>query len=363
MFQPDTPQNETFFSERALVAAPRISYPGPMKVLKLDPCEPPRWARGAHRQTIFAHLIPSLTLESKGQRFELAHADGDRSIGFCMPGTSDVVVYLFHGLTGSTDSDYMRRTTALARSLDHTVVMVNHRGCGEGAGLARNPYHSGRGEDLSTAIAWGRGQFPNARHLAIGFSLSANALLLLLGGGRGEVKPDCAIAVNAPIDLEYCSSSLRNGLNRIYDFVFVSECLREIKARPLDPGERARYRIKRGSTLYDFDNIYTAPAGGFSDREHYYRACSAAPWLAKIDRPTLVLTAADDPFVGVEIYRRARVSSYVQLHIEATGGHMGYLTARSRGRTGLPEGPETRFGVARWLDRALLEGIRALTGV
>ena len=103
-----------------------------------------------------------------------------------------------------------------------------------------------------------------------------------------------------------------------------------------DEGERARYRLKRGATLYDFDNIYTAPAGGFRDREHYYRDCSAAPWLEKIDRPTIVLTSADDPFVGVEIYRRARLSPHVQLHIEATVGHMGYLTARKQERGRLP---------------------------
>jgi len=321
-----------------------------MKTLKLAPCEPPVWARGGHRQTIFGHLLPSPTLKSKGERIELAHDDGDRAVAYVMRGTSNSVVYLFHGLTGSVDSTYIHRTARIARKLGHTVIMMNHRGCGEGAGLARHPYHSGRAEDLSTAIKWGRAHFPKARHAAIGFSLSANALLLLMGGGRGDVKPDAAIAVNGPIDLASCSRALHVGLNRIYDLKFVAECQRELKQRRLTAEEVRGYRVPPWSTLYHFDSVYTAPAGGFQSREHYYEACSAEPWLAKIDKPTIVLTAADDPFVVVEAYRRAQPSSHVQMRIEETGGHMGYL---SKGK-GLVE---------RWLDRALEQSLRALMDV
>src|SRR5579872_1060681 len=102
----------------------------------------------------------------------------------------------------------MHRTAILALKRGYMVYAFNHRGCGLGAGLARHPYHSGRAEDLSAAIAFGRSQHPRARHVAIGFSLSANALLLLLGGERGKTLPDQAIAVNAPLDLETCSRSL-----------------------------------------------------------------------------------------------------------------------------------------------------------
>lgn len=323
-------------------------YPSSMKRLNLAPCEPPVWARGGHRQTILGHLLPSPRLASKGERVILSHADGDRAVAYVLRGTSKTVVYLFHGLTGSVDSAYIQRMARIARKHDHTVIMMNHRGCGEGAGLARHPYHSGRAEDLSTAIKWGREQFPKARHVAIGYSLSANALLLLMGGGRGDVQPDAAIAVNGPIDLASCSRTLHVGLNRIYDLKFVAECQRELKQRRLTEKERRDYRVPPWSTLYHFDSVYTAPAGGFQSREHYYETCSAEPWLAKIEKPTIVLTAADDPFVVVEAYRRAQSSSAVQMHIEETGGHMGYLS----------QGPKL---VERWLDRALEQALAALT--
>src|SRR5690606_22088653 len=99
--------------------------------------------------------------------------------------------------------------------------LTNHRGCGEGAGLATGPYHSGRAEDISSVIAYGRELFPDAKHIAIGVSLSANALLLLAAGQRASIKPDLAIAINAPIDLEKSAINLKSGLNRIYDLHFL----------------------------------------------------------------------------------------------------------------------------------------------
>jgi predicted alpha/beta-fold hydrolase len=316
-----------------------------MTELRIEPCLPPLWARGGHAQTILAHIFPSRMLDKKGRRIEIGLEDGDKLVGFVHPGTSNIVLYLFHGLAGSTDSGYMHRTARIALALGHTVIMANHRGCGEGAGLARGPYHSGRAEDLSAVIGFGRKNFPKHRHLAVGFSLSGNALLLLLAGQRGEEKPDLAISVNAPIHLESVAYALKKGLNRLYDIDFVRRCRRDV--RRARPGE---IQFPLWNTLHDFDTIYTAPAGGFKNREEYYETCSTWELLSKIKTPTLIMTTKDDPFVSFEHYRLAKLSPHVQLHVEEFGGHMGYLTAA-----------KTPLGSRRWLDYALHEGIQALT--
>ncbi len=267
-------------------------------------------------------------------------------VGSIHPGQSDWVVYLFHGLSGTSDSDYIHRTTRVARELGHTVIRANHRGCGEGAGLARLPYHSGRAEDLSAVIDLGRASFPRHRHLALGFSLSGNALLLLLSGRKGTTLPDAAVSVNAPIHLERAARLLKLGLNRIYDLRFVRECSRDIPLR--DPEGARKYRIPWGASLHDFDSIYTAPAAGFRSREHYYESCSTYRVLEEIRVPTLLLTSEDDPFVDVRDYLEAKLSPAIRLHVEKFGGHMGYLTAR-----------RTPLGTRRWLDYALREAMSA----
>jgi hypothetical protein len=317
-----------------------------MRSLNLEPCEPPSWARGGHYQTVLGHMLPQPTLRSKGRRAEIALPDGDRLVGFVQAGLSTTVVYLFHGLAGSTDSSYMHRTSLLMQKLGHNVIMVNHRGCGEGAGLAHGPYHSGRGEDLGAAIAFGRRHYPRHRHLAIGFSLSGNALLCLVSGMRGTDQPDAAIAVNAPVDLARCAVLLGQGFNRVYDLRFYLQCRRDVIS---GLGHNLiEYPLPRVSTLYQFDRLFTAPAGGFKDREDYYRTCSTYQNLSAIQTPTILLTAGDDPFVPSDSYRGARLSKNVRLHLEEHGGHMGYITKH-----------KTLLGTRRWLDYALQAAVAA----
>jgi uncharacterized protein len=315
--------------------------------LNIEPCLPPLWATSGHAQTVLGHILPSEKLNFKGRRIEVDLPDGDRLVGSVLEGHSSSVVYLFHGLAGSTDSPYMHRSARLAQTQGHTVVMINHRSCGDGARLAKGPYHSGRGEDLGAVIAFGRKHYPKHHHLAVGFSLSGNALLLLLSGKRGNALPDAAISVNAPIDLQSAANLLQTGFNRVYDLKFFIECRRGVlKSRSPDA---PKYEIPWLATLTDFDNLYTAPAGGFKNREDYYASCSTANLLSAIQIPTLVLTAADDPFVNKTHYLNAELSNSVAMHIEQYGGHMGYLS-----RTNTP------LGTKRWLDYALFKGIRSL---
>ncbi len=315
--------------------------------LTLTPCIPPQWAPSGHMQTVMGHILPSPRLKQKGKTYEIPLPDGDRLIGFLLLGTSSTVVYLFHGLAGSTDSTYIHRSAKVAQELGHTVFMINHRGCGEGRGLAKAPYHSGRGEDLSEVIAFGKKLFPNHKHLAVGFSLSGNALLLLLTRRRGKTKPDLAIAVNAPIDLHAASLALKTGFNRVYDLKFYLQCRSDVLAGLAE--DSIKRSIPKIGTLFTLDQVYTAPAGGFRNREDYYSSCSTAALLSDITTPTVILTTMDDPFVSGETYAAARISPTTRLHIEKFGGHMGYI---SRAKTPL--------GTFRWLDYALHQSIQAL---
>lgn len=177
---------------------------------------------------------------------------------------------------------------------------------------------------------------PHHKHVAIGFSLSANALLLLAAKVRAEVQPDLAIAVNGPINLERASLLLQEGLNRVYEIRFTKELERYMKMnRPQDIGDFSLVK-----DLRDFDDLYTAPLGGFKNKEDYYETCSAKQYLSKINIPTVILTSEDDPFVSVEDYLDGEYSPLVALHIEKHGGHMGYLTKKG-------------LGHERWLDHAL----------
>lgn len=315
--------------------------------LKLEPCEAPLWACGGHLQTILGSILPvvRVILPSSVEKI-ITLPDGDQLVALFTQGKSDYIVYLFHGLTGDASANYMERMAKILSDLGHSVCRVNHRDCGQGAGLATHPYHSGRGEDISEVIQWGKEMYPNKCHIVLGFSLSGNALLTLLTGIRGSVLPDYAISINAPIDLSATTNRLQQGVNKIYNYHFIQK----LKSTVYDKYQRnnitPRLVIPNLSSLCYFDDIYTAPASGFKNAEDYYQQCSTVSHLERIEIPTVLLTAQDDPFIPFENYRRATLSPFTHLHVEKTGGHMGYLSRK-----------KTPFGNHRWLDYALLQYI------
>ncbi len=310
--------------------------------LNIKPCIPPLWARGGHKQTLVAYALPSETPEASFRLLKIQLPDGDQLVGRYYEGASSTLLIFFHGLIGSVDSKYMGRMAKMGLQMGHSVLLMNHRGCGEGEGLAKGPYHSGRGDDVSEVVAFCRKQFSKKQLITVGFSLSANAVLSLVTGIRGEHLPDQAIAVNGPTDLKASSESLKQGLNRMYDLWFVNGCKKEIRARQEKNFVSKNIQIPKWAYLNDVDELYTAPLAGFKNADDYYAKCSTAPHLGKIKTPTFILMSKDDPFIPWEPYLTARNSSYVHLHLEETGGHMGYLARGS--------GP---FGYTRWMDETL----------
>jgi len=317
--------------------------------LELAPCEAPFWADSGHSQTLWAHFLKSPSLAYLGKKFEVDLPDGDRLFCFYLPGPSNLVVSLYHGLSGDVHADYMQRTALLCQRMGHTVVLVNHRGAGHGAAHARHPYHSGRAEDVSCVIKKLREMFPRKKQIAVGYSMSGNILLCLLGGFRGDMKPDGAVTINAPLNLMRGSRLLKTGFNRVYDARFVLRLRKTIEQKYRDGLISEKYNIPPWSTVWDMDQIYTAPAGGFRDREDYYNTCSSIHYLPKIDVPTYSLTAEDDPFVSVQDYLSAPFSKFTQVHVERRGGHLGYISRRP-----------TVLGSIRWMDYYLYEAFKAL---
>lgn len=318
--------------------------------LKLLPCHAPVWARSGHAQTLWGFGLPSAKVDLLSEKQYLPLADGDQLVLRYTPGDSSWVVYLFHGLTGDASSAYMARIAKLSHELGHSVYRVNHRDCGEGLGLARHPYHCGRGEDIAAVLALGKQQHPHKKHIAIGFSLSGNALLTLLAGLKGSVWPDYAISVNAPIDLHASATRIHQGFNKIYNYYFVQRLRQAVRLKRQAGHWSPQALISPFSALRQFDDWYTAPAAGFASVDEYYRQCSTHQHLHRITIPTVLLTAQDDPFVPVNSYLQARLSASVHLHIEKTGGHMGYLSRH-----------KTPLGTHRWLDYALHQCLQRFT--
>lgn len=302
--------------------------------LKLRPFKPvlPVWT--GHSQTILGHILPSATLHEKLQKHILTLPDGDQLLLKYKDNHSNFTLSIYHGLGGSADADYMQRSALLGLAEGWNIVLVNHRRASVEA-KAKKTYHSGRGEDAEAVLDWCRQQFPQSKQVALGFSMSGSILLNLLVKRYGQRAPDYAIVVNAPLKLDRSAELLTKNFSKIYDIRFY-RTLKKLIQKDEDLNLPFLGRTK------DIDELYTSKMNGFADGQDYYNQCSVWPYLDKINSPTFVLTAEDDPFVDIENYRTAHWPSSVNLTVSKTVGHMGYIdrrTNRSHGR--------------RWLDHYL----------
>ena len=80
----------------------------------------------------------------------------------------------------------------------------------------------------------------------------------------------------------------------------------------------------------EFDDAVTAPMHGFEDAHDYYARSSSMQFLRSIRRPTLLLSARDDPFLPSKVLDDVVIvtqdSSYVVCEFHRRGGHVGFVS-------------------------------------
>ena len=314
----------------------------------------PRWLPGGNLQTIWPALFSSAAPQPPTYRRERWDTpDGDFiDVDFIdAADTAAPLLVLFHGLEGSSASHYARAFAHRAAMLGWHYAVPHFRGCSGVLNLAPRAYHSGDHEEIGWVLARLR-----ARHaaplLAVGISLGGNALLRWAeeAGDGAAATAGAVAAVCSPIDLAAGGHAIGRGFNRqVYTRMF----LRTMKAKAgakwqQHPGLFDRERLHAARTLYEFDNVFTAPLHGFRDTEDYWARASAKPHLRRICIPTLLLNARNDPFVPAHCLPGPReVGRFVTLWQPAQGGHVGFARGRFPGHVrSLPE------AVTEWLRGA-----------
>jgi predicted alpha/beta-fold hydrolase len=168
-------------------------------------------------------------------------------------------------------------------------------------------------------------------------SLGGNALLKWLGeDARAKDVLAAAAAVSAPFDLMAAGNALGRGFNLVYTYAFLATLKKkgELKLERF-PGLFDGEAMRRSRTLRDFDEAVTAPLHGFRGTDDYWTRASAKPLLDRIDVPTLLLNARNDPFMPETALPRSKeVSSFVLCEFPEEGGHASFVSAPFPGNLG-----------------------------
>ena len=200
----------------------------------------------------------------------------------------------------------------------------------------RRFYHSGETGDLSLVLDRLLKEYPDRPVFLVGVSLGGNVLLKYLGEKGGLIDPRirAAVAVSVPFDLARSSSYIDRGFARLYQRHFI----RSLKRKTLQKLERfpdliERDRLGELRTMYEFDDALTAPLHGFRDADDYYASSSSLGWIESISIPTLLLSAADDPFLPQAVLNDVRLvarrNQWLHLEFPLHGGHAGFVGGRN----------------------------------
>jgi predicted alpha/beta-fold hydrolase len=298
----------------------------------------PAWyLRNRHVQTLWGKLVRKLpAAPTRLERWDTP--DGDfielhRIAG--RPGSPRLL--LLHGLEGTIRSHYAQGLLHEANRRGWGADLLIFRSCGGEMNRARRFYHSGETSDLAFVLDRLVAAEPQRDIVAAGVSLGGNVLLKYLGE-QGDAVPAqlrAAAAVSVPFDLARSSLRIQKGFARLYQWHFMRSLRRKAGSKLQQfPDIAPPEVLARARTMYDFDNVITAPLHGFADADDYYRRSSSLGWLHGIRRPTLLLSATDDPFLPPDVFDQVREiaarNAHLTLHLPARGGHAGFIAADGR---------------------------------
>ncbi|MDO5650652.1 MAG: alpha/beta hydrolase [Moraxella sp.] len=294
----------------------------------IPPFAPPLWLKNPHLQTILPRYVvkhvPNYrrelikdSLNESHVAYDFVPADDVRQDGkYQKP-----LVVLFHGMEGSSQSHYAKNLARLVAARGWHFVVVHFRSCGGVPVAGKVFYNAGDTAEIAHNLQTLAKDY--ATIYAMGVSLGGNALAKYMGEYGLDAIPSRAAIISAPVDLASASVAMERFLGRkIYTPYLLNPIVKKALANELTDSELAM--LKAARVIGDFDNVFTAPRHGFRSKNDYYQKSSALPYLIDIAKPSLIITAKDDPFLGV-VAEPADVSSDVLLNITTHGGHIGFV--------------------------------------
>lgn len=236
---------------------------------------------------------------------------------------------LFHGLEGSFYSPYANGLMNAFAQQGWRAVMMHFRGCSGKPNKLARAYHSGEIEDARLFLEYLDELFPHQTKIAVGISLGGNMLANYLAQYRDEPLLDAATIISAPLDLSSCSKRIEQGFSKLYkNYLLTSLKNSALQKYQLLKGELALsyQHIKQVATLYEFDDLITAPLHGFKDAQDYYQQCSGIHRLKQIQLPTQIIHAKDDPFMTEAVIPKYVLPKNIDYRLFDQGGHVGFVS-------------------------------------
>lgn len=290
----------------------------------------------AHTLLANAHLqmaAGALLRSQSRQRMRIERLDTPDDdfieIGWINETADGPIALLVHGLGGGLGSGYVHALAARLARHGWCSVVLQLRGAGAEPNRQPALFHHGDTEDFRWLCRRLRNTHPGRPLCAIGWSLGASIVVNALAEEGAESPLHCAAAVSVPLQLRRCAEHLRCGSARIYQDMMLTY-IKDRLRRKYPSGGPAGVDLAAALAardFFEFGDAFTAPLCGIADGVTYCERVDPGRALAAIVRPTLILQARDDPFLGPGTVPRLPVADSVRIELAERGGHVGFVTS------------------------------------
>jgi len=254
-------------------------------------------------------------------------------------------IIIVHGLEGSSSSQYVIGTASKAWEAGMSVVRMNMRTCGGTERLAPTLYHSGLSNDVGAVLRSVVEKKKLQRVALVGYSMGGNLILKFAGELGADVPEElkAVAAVSPAADLAASADALHDWRNRIYEWKFLLGLMRRFNRKSALFPDIYKKASRWPSSIREFDHLITARYCGFASADDYYSRAAASRVIDNIAVPTLVIHAADDPFIRLLPATRQKIGANRNVTLLETshGGHCAFLAS--------PNGYD-----GRWAERQIV---------
>lgn len=294
---------------------------------------PPFWLRNGHGLSLWPVLFrPKLACAYQRQRIDTPDGDFlDLDLLYASNvGPAQRAVILTHGLEGNSQRAYMCGMARRLRQDGWDVIARHMRGCSGEMNRTRRITHMGDTDDLHTVVLHAL-SLGYERLVVAGFSMGGNQSLKYLVEDLERVPAAVqgCVVFSVPCDLMAAVEVLSRRSHRIYMEYFLRTLRKKMRHKAAHFTDFPDVSgVDKMRTFHEFDGHFTAPVHGFASAEDYWTRSSSAPLLHKLRVPTLLVNAADDPFLAPSCFPWAAARANAQLFLEVPrhGGHVGFVT-------------------------------------
>ena len=168
----------------------------------------------------------------------------------------------------------------------------------------------------------------------IGYSMGGSLTLKYMGERGENVHPliKRAIAFSVPCYLPDCVTELEKPGKRFYNKRFYRKLREKLEAKAQKMPEKIsidRLNSIKMDSCRPLDDYFLAPLHGYQSADEFYDGISSWHYLEGIRKPTLLVTAENDPFMSGECYpiEKANKTEHFRFEIPEVGGHVGFAMA------------------------------------